>query len=122
MKKLYNKIDRRVLKERMEQSNEERTTISFYAYAKIRNTQFFRDYLYSYWEPIGVMGRTYVATEGINAQISLPTAQLDTFKTHLYSISFLNGIRLNISVDDDGKSFYKLKIKVRSKIVVFLRN
>ena len=29
----------------------------------------------------------------------------------------LNGLRLNVAVDDDGKSFYVLDIKVRNKIV-----
>ena len=42
---------------------------------------------------------------------------LEAFKTYLYSIEPLNGIRLNIAVDDDGKSFYVLDIKVRNKIV-----
>ncbi len=35
----------------------------------------------------------------------------------MYSIEPLHGIRLNIAVDDDGKSFWVLKIKVREKIV-----
>ena len=33
------------------------------------------------------------------------------------SVDFLKGIRLNIAIEDDGKSFIKLKIKVRNKIV-----
>lgn len=117
MKKLYNKIDRRVLIERMQRSDEERMTLSFYCYANIRNPEFFRNFLYENWEDLGVLGRTYVAREGINAQISLPTSNFDRFKEQLYSVRFLDGIRLNVAVDDDGKSFYKLKIKVRQKIV-----
>ena len=39
------------------------------------------------------------------------------FKACLYAIEPLNGIRLNNAVDDDGKSFWVLKIKVREKIV-----
>ncbi|MEI9945197.1 MAG: hypothetical protein WDN26_13395 [Chitinophagaceae bacterium] len=53
----------------------------------------------------------------MNAQISLPSANLESFKTYLYSIGPLNGIRLNIAVNDDGKSFYVLDVKVRNKIV-----
>ena len=56
-------------------------------------------------------------TEGINAQISLPTVNLDAFRQQLYAIPFMDGTRLNIAVDDDGKSFYVLKIKIRNKIV-----
>ncbi len=117
MNKLHNQVDRRVLIERMLNSDEERMTLSFYCYAHIRNPQFFRDFLYSNWEEMGVLGRTYVANEGINAQVSLPRAQYEPFREHLYSVRFLDGIRLNVAVDDDGKSFFKLAIKVREKIV-----
>ncbi|MFT5921188.1 MAG: UPF0176 protein [Flavobacteriales bacterium] len=117
MKQLHNQIDRKVLIERLKQSDEERMTLSFYQYAHINNPSFFRDYLYANWDEIQVYGRTYVSTEGINAQISLPTAQFENFKEHLFSISFMKGIRLNVAVEDDGKSFYKLKINIREKIV-----
>ena len=113
---LRNLVDRKVLLERMQTDEERRTTISFYQYAHILNPAFFRDYLFSHWDEFGVMGRTYVAHEGINAQISVPTDRLEDFKSHLYSISFLDGIRLNYTVDE-GKSFFKLTIKVRDKIV-----
>ena len=69
------------------------------------------------WRALNVFGRIYVAHEGINAQISVPQNHFEAFKTYLYSIEPLNGIRLNIAVDDDGKSFWVLKIKVREKIV-----
>lgn len=117
MKKLFNQTDRSVLKEMIANSKEKRVTLSFYQYAQIKNTQFFRDYLFLHWDNFGVLGRTYVASEGINAQISVPERTFDEFKDHLYSISFLDGVRLNIAVDDNGKSFFKLKIKIRDKIV-----
>jgi UPF0176 protein len=115
--KLHNMVNREVLIERMLESTERRTTISFYKYAKIRNPQLFRDYLYANWEPLGVLGRVYVATEGINAQISLPSANIEFFKRMMNDISFFVGMRLNYAVDDDGKSFFKLAIKVRHKIL-----
>jgi UPF0176 protein len=117
MKKLYNTVDKRVLRERIAQSTEDRTTVSFYQYANIENPQEFRDALFLKWSEMGVLGRTYVAHEGINAQISLPTHRFEEFKTHLYSIPFLNGIRLNTAVEDNGKSFFALRLKVRAKIV-----
>jgi UPF0176 protein len=64
-----------------------------------------------------VQGRIYVAHEGINAQISVPEENVNAFQNYLYTISFLNSVRLNIAVQDDGKSFFKLKILVRKKIV-----
>lgn len=115
--KLHNKFNSKELKESIHKSEVNRTTISFYKYHLIENPQEFRDSLYIQWERIGVLGRIYVANEGINAQLSVPTENFETFRTELYQIDFLNGIRLNIAVDDDGKSFFKLAIKVREKIV-----
>jgi UPF0176 protein len=116
MKKLHNTTDKRLLKQRMLENNEPRTTISFYKYHQIENPQEFRDQLYLNWTKLEVLGRVYVASEGINAQISVPTRNVDAFKENLYSISFLNQVRLNSAVEH-GKSFYTLKLKVRNKIV-----
>lgn len=115
--KLYNKVNNDELKRRMLESDEARITLSFYQYATIENPQQFRDEFYKGLGELGVFGRIYIASEGVNGQISVPQERLEALKTYLYSIPFLYGIRLNIAVDDDGKSFYKLKIKVREKIV-----
>jgi len=117
MKKLYNTKDSRELKERMKKSPEKRFTISFYKYHIIPNPEFFRDYLFIHWAAHDVYGRTYVSAEGINAQISVPMGKFEEFKKDLYDVDFLNGLRLNLAIEDDGKSFYKLKIKLRNKIV-----
>lgn len=116
-KRLYNKVNKEVLKEQLQQSVEPRTTLSFYKYHKIENPQDFRNQLFLEWENLRVFGRAYIASEGINAQISVPDENFEAFKKQLYAIDFLNGVRLNIAIEDDGKSFYKLKIKVRNKIV-----
>jgi UPF0176 protein len=94
-----------------------RITISFYAYFPVQNPAVFRDELYKALFPLQVFGRIYVASEGINAQISVPDFNFEHVKAHLYSIEHLQGLRLNIAVDDDGKSFWVLRIKVRNKIV-----
>lgn len=117
MKKLYNRIDSDLLKQQMLESDEKRITLSFYQYAKIPNPHIFRDHFYQLLDELNVKGRIYVADEGVNAQINVPELKFDAFKDALNSIDFLQGIRLNIAIDDDGKSFYKLKIKVRHKIV-----
>lgn len=115
--KLHNTINGEELKDKIKNSDEKRTTISFYRYAKIGNPQLFRDHIFYHWNPLGVLGRIYVANEGINAQLSVPTANIDGFKKELDDILFLNDLRLNYAVEDDGKSFFKLAIKVRKKIV-----
>ncbi|NNF34409.1 MAG: rhodanese-related sulfurtransferase [Saprospiraceae bacterium] len=117
MKKLYNKISSDLLKQQMLESEEKRTTLSFYKYAHIRNIKVFRDHFYSILDEIGVKGRIYVASEGVNGQISVPEENFHLLNEALNSIEFLKGIRLNIAIEDDGKSFYKLKIKIRKKIV-----
>jgi UPF0176 protein len=117
MKKLFNTVDRRVLKERIAVTTESRVTVSFYKYHHIKNPPLFRDYLFANWDDLGVLGRTYIAAEGINAQISVPESTFNPFKEHLYSISFLNGVRLNVAVQSDPKAFFKLAIKLRNKIV-----
>jgi len=117
MATLHNRVSRKELKERILKDNTPRTTISFYCYFKIDDPVLFRNKLYADLKQMGVLGRIYLATEGINAQISVPTENFESFKTYLYAIKPLNGLRLNIAVDDDGKSFYVLDIKVRKKIV-----
>ncbi|HSB92762.1 MAG TPA: rhodanese-related sulfurtransferase [Flavitalea sp.] len=114
---LHNRISQKELKELLYQETEPRTTISFYHYFRISDPASFRDDLYSRLYELKVFGRIYVAHEGINAQLSVPASLYESMKQYLYTIPGLNGIRLNIAVDDDGKSFWVLKIKVRDKIV-----
>jgi UPF0176 protein len=114
---LHNKIDASILKQALLLETEPRITLSFYKYFEIENPQEFRDVLYKNLEALNVFGRIYVAHEGINAQVSVPQNLIKNFENYLYSITNLNNIRLNIAVDDDGKSFWVLKIKVREKIV-----
>ncbi|MBC6489782.1 rhodanese-related sulfurtransferase [Flavihumibacter stibioxidans] len=114
---LHNRVSQEELKKRLMEETEPRTTISFYQYFFIEDPQVFRDELYRNLDALKVFGRIYVANEGINAQISVPSGNFEALKAYLYSIEPLNGLRLNIAVDDDGKSFWVLKIKVREKIV-----
>jgi len=115
--RLHNRINGEELKQRMLESTDERITLSFYRYYQMVNPPLFRDHLYLKLYPLGVFGRIYVAHEGINGQISVPNAQWDAFEDVLENIDFLRDIRLNVAVEDSGKSFFKLKIKVRPKIV-----
>jgi UPF0176 protein len=115
--RLHNRVNREVLIKQMLESPEPRTTISFYKYHRIENPKAFRDELFLLLDSIETKGRIYLATEGVNGQISVPSKNVEIFKETLYSIDFLKGIRLNMAVDDNGKSFFKLTIKVRPKIV-----
>jgi len=114
---LHNRLDRTSLEHQLEQDGRERTTLSLYRYGHVANPPFFRDHLFSVWQPLGVLGRIYVSGEGINAQLSLPTEELEAFRQTLDHINWLKGVRLNIAIEGDDKSFLKLIIKVRDKIV-----
>jgi len=114
---LYNTLSGKERAALIEKAGKDRLTLSFYQYAKINNPQEFRDHLFLAWNALDVLGRIYVAHEGINGQLSLPADQFDTFKNHLDTIDFLKGIRLNIAIEQDNMSFLKLKVKVRHKIV-----
>ena len=114
---LYNTLSAKERAELIEKAGKDRLTLSFYQYAKIKIPQEFRDQLFIVWDKLDVLGRIYVATEGINGQLSLPADRFNEFKTHLDTIDFLKDIRLNIAVEQDNMSFLKLKVKVRNKIV-----
>ena len=114
---LHNRLSATELKEKLAAETFKRVTVSFYQYAKITDPKSFRDELYQALFQLQVFGRIYVAHEGINAQVSIPEQHFEAFRQHLDTIPFLKGIRLNVAVDDNGKSFWVLKIKVREKIV-----
>ncbi len=114
---LYNKLSAKQRAELIDKSGKDRLTISFYQYHHIENPQQFRDELFLAWDQLDVLGRTYVSSEGINAQISVPADNFLKLKGQLDNTVFLKDIRLNVAIEQDNKSFLKLKIKVREKIV-----
>lgn len=106
-----------VLRARLQRESASRTTLSFYRYVRLKDVEALRHELYSEWESLGVLGRIYLSQEGINAQVSLPTANLEAFRTNLDRRNAFSDVPWKIAVEDDGKSFLKLVIKVRKKIV-----
>ena len=114
---LYNTLSAKERTTLIKAAGQQRLTLSFYQYAHIGNTELFRNFLFIAWNELDVLGRIYVAHEGINAQLSVPAENFDAFKMHIDSISFLENLRLNIAIEQDNMSFLKLKVKVRNKIV-----
>jgi UPF0176 protein len=114
---LYNSLSNNERVKLIQEAGKDRLTISFYKYFKISDPETFRNKLFLFWDSIDVLGRIYVAHEGINAQLSIPADQFETFKSHLDSINFLKNIRLNVAIEQNQFSFLKLKVKVRNKIV-----
>jgi UPF0176 protein len=114
---LYNKLSAEERAELINQAGKQRLTLSFYAYAKIEDPKQFRDDLFIAWNALDALGRTYVAKEGINAQMSVPAENMEAFRETLEAYDFMKNIRLNVAVEQDDHSFLKLTIKVRDKIV-----
>jgi UPF0176 protein len=114
---LYNRVNKEELKKRLAEETFQRKTISFYRYHILENPQEFRDNLFRDWFPLDCFGRIYVAREGINAQMSVPEHNWDAFFEALQKYEILKNIPIKYAIEDDGKSFYKLTIKVRPKLV-----
>ena len=114
---LYNKLSAQERAALIDAAGKDRITISFYKYHKIENPQLLRNKLFLEWNALDVLGRIYVSYEGINAQLSVPSENMHALKNQLDSIQFLKDIRLNVAIEQDNKSFLKLKVKVRNKIV-----
>ena len=117
MKHLHNIHSREELIKQRLAEDFERRTVSFYRYVIIDNPHELRDQLYFDWFSMGVMGRVYVAREGINAQISVPEHEIENFINYLNNTPYFANMPLKWAVEDDKLSFLKLKMKVRKKIV-----
>ena len=115
--RLYNIVDSKVLKEALLSEPFVRKTISFYRYFIIDHPQEFRDQIYRDWADLNCFGRIYVAREGINAQMSIPESNYEAFRDTLSKYPILDQIQIKFAIEDNGKSFYKLNIKVRPKLV-----
>ncbi|QCI20500.1 rhodanese-related sulfurtransferase [Buchnera aphidicola (Brachycaudus cardui)] len=114
---LHNIICKKKLKNRMLYETEPRLTLSFYKYFTIENTQEYRNHIYENFYKNDVLGRIYIAREGINAQISVPIKNYFFIKKILYeSNSALNNLRINKALNNK-KSFWVLSVKIRKKIV-----
>lgn len=116
---------------------ESMTMLSFYSFPKggIDDPEEFSLLLRKLWKPFDVLGRVYVAEEGVNAQMSVPTNVLENFRACCFEIPELgsymeNGINVDpipltmeefaVAGDMDGKPcppFKNLHIRVRQQIV-----
>lgn len=114
---LVNRIDKTILKRQLKEETFQRKTISFYRYVTITNPQTLRDELFKTWSELQCFGRIYLATEGINAQMSVPEHHWDEFVEKLNDVAYFKDVPFKYAVDGNGKSFYKLIVKVRDKIV-----
>ena len=104
---LFNQKDREQLKADLVEEDFARRTCSFYRYIHIDDPQALRDELYKEWFDLRILGRVYLAAEGINAQISVPKPHWDQFLETLNSRAVLTSMPLKHAVQE-GQSFLKL--------------
>ena len=115
---LFNKVGRDILKKELAAEPFDRITASFYVYHLIENPQAFRDQLFITWNKLNILGRIYIATEGINAQLSVPEQNWSQFCEIMNSFPFLRNVPIKKAIQG-GNSFYKLTIKVRNELVAY---
>ena len=118
LKKLYNQKSKDLLVKKLESEDFNRTTCSFYKYVTIIDPQILRDRIYEEFDNIDILGRVYIAEEGINAQISVPDKNRGLFLKLISNIKLLNGADIKTAIND-GISFYKLVVKVKKEIVAY---
>lgn len=114
---LHNKLSSKERSKILDKTKEKRIILSFYKYVFISNPGVIRDKLFLFWDSINILGRIYIANEGINAQLSVPKSNFEKFKLHLQKFVLFQDVKLNIAHKHEIKSFLKLKIKVKNKIV-----
>lgn len=106
------------MKKRVLEEHIPRTTFSFYRYVRLVDPKKTRDELVDKLSELGCLGRIYIASEGINAQMNVPTHNFEKFDAYLQSKDEFKGIPYKIAVEEtNAVSFYKLTIKVKDKIV-----
>ena len=118
MAALYNKKNKEQLVQELKKEDFKRVTLSFYRYVNIKNVEDLRDVLYDKWNQMKILGRVYIASEGINAQISIPDYNLEKFKKELDSYKEFKSIDFKFALSNQV-SFYKLVVKVKEEIVAY---
>jgi UPF0176 protein len=114
---LHNRVSRKELRKKVAAETFKRTTISFYRYIHISEPEKVRDALFAYWQSLNILGRIYIAHEGINAQMSVPEHNVDAFLQNLYANPLFKDVPIKQAIEDDNRSFFALIIKVKKKIV-----
>ena len=118
MKKLYNQKSKDLLVKKLESEDFNRITCSFYKYVNIVDPITFRDKIYEEFDNLEILGRVYIAEEGMNAQISVPDKNWGLFLKLISSIKLLYDVDIKTAIND-GISFYKLIVKVKKEIVAY---
>ena len=116
-KHMFNKLSKSECLDILNKEDFSRKTVSFYRYVILKDLSDFRDELYKNWNKLAVLGRIYIAKEGINAQLSVPEHHWEEFIENINSYKQFQGVPFKFALEDNGKSFFKLTVKIRDQIV-----
>lgn len=114
---LRNNLNSNEAKAKIAAEKSPRKTISFYRYVHLADPMAVRDQLFAAWSALGVLGRVYVANEGINAQISVPEQNVKAFRAELDATTVFAEAPIKFAIEESILPFWKLIIKVRKQIV-----
>ncbi len=114
---LRNHIGKADALERLNHEPFRRVVFSFYRYVILDDPTAWRNKLFVEWSELGAFGRIYLASEGINAQMSVPEPNFEAFRAALYAHAEFEEVPLKIGVEQKDTAFWKLTIKVRKQIV-----
>jgi len=117
-KDLYNQKNKAQLIDDLKNEDFERITLSFYKYIELKELNKLRNNLFLEWNKMNILGRIYIAKEGINAQLSIPESNIELFKQSLNKIIFLKEMPFKFAIQE-GISFLKLTIKIKKEIVAY---
>lgn len=99
------------------------TMVSFFSFKTIEHPKWVQEELFQLWKPMQVLGRVYVAHEGINAQMAIPSNIFEYFKEKTKSLIYFEESRFNTDPEitreeyERFKPFRNLHIRIRSQIV-----
>ncbi|GLD91922.1 hypothetical protein PINS_up000455 [Pythium insidiosum] len=99
-----------------------RQYVSLYNYTAIDSTAlpYWRRRLLATWREMGVVGRVYLAEEGINAQLTLPKHRLQAFATSFPTLFGPDDMFLGARIQSDtsnNKPFTSLSIRIKQQLV-----
>ena len=114
---LFNKKNKAQLLQEQLKETFRRRTCSFYRYVKITDPKSMRDNLYQEWLGLNILGRVYLAKEGINAQISVPEPNWNDFIFNLDNHPGFSKMHIKNAVIEGDQPFLKLIVRVKNKIV-----
>ncbi|SVC90146.1 uncharacterized protein METZ01_LOCUS343000, partial [marine metagenome] len=114
---LFNRKNKDQLLQEQLKETFRRKTCSFYRYVKITDPKSMRNNLYQEWLGLNILGRVYLAKEGINAQISVPEPNWNDFIFKLDNHPEFSKMHIKNAVMEGAQPFLKLIVRVKNKIV-----